>query len=66
MKSRDMVNKYFFSLVKECLVGGLITDLYDEDDIVVSSSMDLAWVYNTFYSKLYASLAPNERKGKFV
>lgn len=53
-------------MVKERPVGGLIIELCDEDDIVVLLSMDLAWACNIFYSKLYASLVPNERKGKFV
>lgn len=47
-------------------MGGLIIELYDEDDIVVLSNMDFVWACNIFYSKLYASLVPNERNGKFV
>lgn len=41
MKYGDKMNKYFISLVKECMVGGLITELYDEDDTIVSSRLDL-------------------------
>jgi len=36
MKYGDMKNKYFSSLVKERMVGGFITKLYDEDDMLVS------------------------------
>ena len=36
MKSRDRLNKYFFSSIKECSAGGLIMELYNEDDMFVS------------------------------
>jgi hypothetical protein len=58
MKSGDRKNKYFSSLVKERLVGGFITKLYDEDDMLVSSLAYIAKVCNTFYSKLHAYPTP--------
>lgn len=54
MKSEDRMDKYIFSLVKEHMAGGLITELFDKDDTLVSSQADLAKVCNTFYSKLNA------------
>ena len=36
MKSRDRLSKYFFSSIKECSAGGLIMELYNEDDMFVS------------------------------
>lgn len=42
MQSRDRMNRHFFSSVKEPPAGGLITKLYDEDNVVVFSSADLA------------------------
>lgn len=56
------MTKYLFSSIKECPLGGRIPNLYNEDDIVVSSSANLAHVCNIFYSKLYASLVPDELK----
>lgn len=58
------MNKYFFSSVKERQVGSFITELYDEVNNVVPSSVDLAQVCNNFYSKSYASLTLEEHKGK--
>jgi len=43
-------------------MGGHIPNLYNEDDIVVSSSANLAPMCNIFYSKLYTSLVPDELK----
>jgi hypothetical protein len=43
-------------------MGGRIPNLYNEDDIVVSSSANLAPMCNIFYSKLYTSLVPDELK----
>lgn len=43
-------------------MGGLITKLYDEAYMVVSSSADLAWVCNAFYPKLYIGLDPDEQR----
>lgn len=42
-------------IIKEQLVGGLIYELYDEDDTIVFYSADLAHVCNEFHSKLYAN-----------
>ena len=42
MQFGDTMNIFFFSLVREWPVGGLITELYDENKIVVSLSADLA------------------------
>ena len=50
MKSGDRMNKYFFPLVKERPMVGLITKLYDEDDTFVSLRAYLAMVCNTLYS----------------
>lgn len=49
------MSKYLFSSVRE--QPAVITELYDEDDIVMSSSANLAKVRNSFYSKLYECLA---------
>lgn len=35
-------------------MGGLIMELYDEDNTIVFLSVDLARACNFFYSKLYA------------
>ena len=59
MKLGDRMNKYFFSLIKEWLAEGL-------DDIAVSSTADLTRAYNTFYSKVYATLVPDEQWEEFV
>jgi hypothetical protein len=66
MKSGDRMNKYFFSLTKERLVGGLIPELHDDTNIVISSSADFARVYKIFYSKLYATLVSLSNRRKFV
>lgn len=42
MRSGNRMNKYIFSFVKERPPEGLITKLYEEDDIVVSSCLDFA------------------------
>ena len=42
-------------------MGGLITKLYDKDGTVASLGAGLVIVCNSFYSKLYATLLPNER-----
>lgn len=56
------MSKHFFSSVKERPVGGLITELYNEDNTTVSSSTDLAKVCNSFYSKLYARTVVDEQQ----
>ena len=66
MKSGDRMNKYFFSLIKERSVGGLIPELHDENDIMISSSADLGRVYKIFYSNLYATLVSLSNRRKFV
>ena len=48
MKSRDRMNKYLFSSVKGHPIGGLIMELYDEDDTFVSSSANLGQVSKCF------------------
>lgn len=62
MKFGDRMNKYFFSSCKECLAGGYITKSHDEDDMVVSSIIDLAELYNAYYSMLYASMTPDAQR----
>ena len=66
LKSLDRMNKDFFSLVKARPARGLIPELFDKNDIVISSSVDLARVYKTFYSKLYATLVSMSNRRKFV
>ena len=56
------MNNFFPSSVKEHPAGGLITELYDEDDTKALSGADLVRVCNTFYSKLHATPLPNERR----
>lgn len=41
---------------------GLITELYDENDTLVSSRADLARVCNSFFSKLHDIPTLNERR----
>jgi hypothetical protein len=55
--------EYLFFLVKECPTGGLITELCDEDDIGVYSSVDLSRNCNIFYTKLYIS-PPHDAQGE--
>ena len=51
-KVREHDEWVFFSSVKEGLAGGLVTYyLCDEDDTIMSLSVDLARVCDTFYSK---------------
>lgn len=50
VKSKNRINKYLYSLVKESMVGGLITKLYDEDNTNDSLSTDLVVMCNIFYS----------------
>lgn len=59
------MNKHFFSSIKEWSAAGRITELYDEDDIVVSSSMDLTRVCNSCYSKLYVYPISNEKQKEY-
>lgn len=42
MKSGDRMNKFFFSLVKESPMGGLITKLDDQHDTMIMSIANLA------------------------
>lgn len=64
MKSKDGMNKYFFSSVKQWPTGGLITKLYDKDDTIISSSKNLAHVCNAFYSKLYSRPTLDEQSNE--
>ena len=43
-------------------MGGLITELYNEDNTTISSSTDLAKVCNSFYSKFYARPVVDEQR----
>ena len=54
MESRDRMTKHLFSSIRERPAGRLITELYDEDNTIISSSVNLVQVWNSFYSKLYA------------
>lgn len=62
MKFGDRMNKYLFSSSKEHLACGYITKFHEEDGTVVSSSMDLAQLYDDYYSMLYASLTPDAQR----
>lgn len=66
MESGDRMSKHFFSSVRERPAGGLITELYDEDNTIASSSANLAKVCNSFYSKLYACPVQNEQRHEHV
>ena len=61
MEFGDRMNKLFFSSFKEHPIGGLITKLYNEDEIVVSSRANLARIWSSFYPKLYS---PPEADGQ--
>lgn len=65
MHTGDDMNKYLFFLVRERPAGGLITELYDEDDIVVSSSAYLTKGCNAIYSKLYACPTSDEQQREY-
>ena len=47
---------FFLSSFEEHPTSGLITKLYNDDEIVVSSRADLACFCNSFYSKIYSTL----------
>lgn len=61
MQLGDIMNKFFFSSVRKRPAGGLITELYYEDNTTISSSADLGRVCNSFYSNLYACLDMDEQ-----
>ena len=62
MQYEDRMNKHFFASVQERLGSGIIIKLYDEDNTIVLSSVNLARVGNSFYSKLYACPIEDENK----
>lgn len=54
MTSGYVMKNYFFSFVKEHWAGGLITELYDEDDMVVLQ----AWILQRCATPFAPSCSP--------